>query len=600
MTKIARKSVRRLRSQLWFDNPDNPGMTALYLERYLNFGLTSAELRSGKPIIGIAQTGSDLSPCNRHHLELAKRVREGIRAAGGVAFEFPCHPIQETGKRPTAALDRNLAYLSLVEVLYGYPLDGVVLMTGCDKTTPACLMAAATVNTPAIVLSGGPMLNGWWKGERAGSGTVIWKAREELAAGHIDNREFLEIAAASAPSIGHCNTMGTASTMNALAEALGMSLPGCAAIPAPYRERGQVAYATGVRAVEIVEQNLKPSDILTRKAFENAIIANSAIGGSTNAPIHINAIARHVGVKLAIGDWEKIGYDVPLLVNMQPAGKYLGEEYYRAGGLPAVMHELLKAKRIHGDALTINGKTMGENVRSSGSRDPDIIKPYDAPMKKQAGFKVLKGNLFDSAIMKTSVISDEFRRRYLSNPKDINAFEGRAVVFEGPEDYHHRIDDPSLKIDEYTLLFIRGVGPIGYPGSAEVVNMQPPADLIKKGITSLPCIGDGRQSGTSGSPSILNASPEAAANGGLALLKTGDRVRIDLNTGTADILISKAELSRRRAALLKRGGFKYPVSQTPWQEIQRSIVDQLADGMVLKPAVKYQRVAQKSVPRDNH
>jgi dihydroxy-acid dehydratase len=600
MTKIARKSARRLRSQLWFDNPDNPGMTALYLERYLNFGLTSAELRSGKPIIGIAQTGSDLSPCNRHHLELAKRVREGIRAAGGVAFEFPCHPIQETGKRPTAALDRNLAYLSLVEVLYGYPLDGVVLMTGCDKTTPACLMAAATVNTPAIVLSGGPMLNGWWKGERAGSGTVIWKAREELAAGRIDNREFLEIAAASAPSIGHCNTMGTASTMNALAEALGMSLPGCAAIPAPYRERGQIAYATGVRAVEIVEQNLKPSDILTRKAFENAIIANSAIGGSTNAPIHINAIARHIGVKLAIEDWEKIGYDVPLLVNMQPAGKYLGEEYYRAGGLPAVMHELLKAKRIHADAPTINGKTMGENVRNSGSKDPDIIKPYDAPMKKQAGFKVLKGNLFDSAIMKTSVISHEFRQRYLSNPKDIDAFEGRAVVFEGPEDYHHRIDDPSWKIDEYTLLFIRGVGPIGYPGSAEVVNMQPPAALIKKGITSLPCIGDGRQSGTSGSPSILNASPEAAANGGLALLKTGDRVRIDLSRGTADILISKAELSRRRAALLKRGGFKYPASQTPWQEIQRGIVDQLAEGMVLKPAVKYQRVAQKSVPRDNH
>jgi dihydroxy-acid dehydratase len=600
MTKIARKSARRLRSQLWFDNPDNPGMTALYLERYLNFGLTSAELRSGKPIIGIAQTGSDLSPCNRHHLELAKRVREGIRAAGGVAFEFPCHPIQETGKRPTAALDRNLAYLSLVEVLYGYPLDGVVLMTGCDKTTPACLMAAATVNTPAIVLSGGPMLNGWWKGERAGSGTVIWKAREELAAGRIDNREFLEIAAASAPSIGHCNTMGTASTMNALAEALGMSLPGCAAIPAPYRERGQIAYATGVRAVEIVEQNLKPSDILTRKAFENAIIANSAIGGSTNAPIHISAIARHVGVKLAIDDWEKIGYDVPLLVNMQPAGKYLGEEYYRAGGLPAVMHELLKAERIHADAPTINGKTIGENVRNSGSKDPDIIKPYDAPMKKQAGFKVLKGNLFNSAIMKTSVISDEFRKRYLSNPKDMNAFEGRAVVFEGPEDYHHRVDDPSLKIDEYTLLFIRGVGPIGYPGSAEVVNMQPPAALIKKGITSLPCIGDGRQSGTSGSPSILNASPEAAANGGLALLKTGDRVRIDLGRGTADILISKAELSRRRAALLKRGGFKYPASQTPWQEIQRSMVDQLSEGMVLRPAVKYQRVAQKSVPRDNH
>ena len=600
MAKIARKSARRLRSQLWFDNPANPGMTALYLERYLNFGLTSAELRSGKPIIGIAQTGSDLSPCNRHHLELAKRVREGIRTAGGVAFEFPCHPIQETGKRPTAALDRNLAYLSLVEVLYGYPLDGVVLMTGCDKTTPACLMAAATVNSPAIVLSGGPMLNGWWKGERAGSGTVIWKAREELAAGRIDNREFLEIAAASAPSIGHCNTMGTASTMNALAEALGMSLPGCAAIPAPYRERGQIAYDTGVRAVEIVEQNLRPSDILTRKAFENAIVANSAIGGSTNAPIHINAIARHIGVKLAIGDWEKIGYDVPLLVNMQPAGKYLGEEYYRAGGLPAVMHELLKAGRIHADALTINGRTMGENVRNARSKDPDIIKPYNEPMKKHAGFKVLKGNLFDSAIMKTSVISEEFRKRYLSNPKDKNAFEGRAVVFEGPEDYHHRIDDPSLKIDEHTLLFMRGAGPIGYPGSAEVVNMQAPTALIKKGITSLPCIGDGRQSGTSGSPSILNASPEAAANGGLALLKTGDRVRIDLRKGTADILISKAELSRRRAALLRRGGFQYPASQTPWQEIQRGMVDQLADGMVLKPAVKYQRVAQKSVPRDNH
>jgi dihydroxy-acid dehydratase len=600
MAKIARKPAHRLRSQLWFDNPANPGMTALYLERYLNFGLTSAELRSGKPIIGIAQTGSDLSPCNRHHLELAKRVREGIRTAGGVAFEFPCHPIQETGKRPTAALDRNLAYLSLVEVLFGYPLDGVVLMTGCDKTTPACLMAAATVNSPAIVLSGGPMLNGWWKGERAGSGTVIWKAREELAAGRIDNREFLEIAAASAPSIGHCNTMGTASTMNALAEALGMSLPGCAAIPAPYRERGQIAYDTGVRAVEIVEQNLRPSDILTRKAFENAIVANSAIGGSTNAPIHINAIARHIGVKLAIGDWEKIGYDVPLLVNMQPAGKYLGEEYYRAGGLPAVMHELLKAGRIHADALTINGRTMGENVRNARSKDPDIIKPYNEPMKKHAGFKVLKGNLFDSAIMKTSVISEEFRKRYLSNPKDKHAFEGRAVVFEGPEDYHHRIDDPSLKIDEHTLLFMRGAGPIGYPGSAEVVNMQAPTALIKKGITSLPCIGDGRQSGTSGSPSILNASPEAAANGGLALLKTGDRVRIDLRKGTADILISKAELSRRRAALLKRGGFQYPASQTPWQEIQRGMVDQLADGMVLKPAVKYQRVAQKSVPRDNH
>src|SRR6187455_782449 len=579
----------RLRSQLWFDNPDNPGMTALYLERYLNSGLTKEELNSGKPIIGIAQTGSDLSPCNRHHLELAKRVRDGIRDAGGIAFEFPCHPIQETGKRPTAALDRNLAYLGLVEVLYGYPLDGVVLMTGCDKTTPACLMAAATVNTPAIVLSGGPMLNGWWKGKRAGSGTAIWKAREEMAAGRIDAEEFMQIAASAAPSVGHCNTMGTASTMNALAEALGMSLPGCAAIPAPYRERAQIAYETGLRAVEIVEQDVKPSDILTRKAFENAIVANSAIGGSTNAPIHINAIARHVGVKLSIDDWEKIGYDVPLLVNMQPAGEYLGEEYYRAGGLPAVMHELLKARRIHTDALTINGRTMGENVKGAQSTNVDVIKPYRSPMKKKAGFKVLKGNLFDSAIMKTSVISDEFRKRYLSNRKDKDAFEGPAVVFEGPEDYHHRIDDPSLKIDEHTLLFVRGVGPVGYPGAAEVVNMQPPAALIKKGITSLPCIGDGRQSGTSGSPSILNASPEAAAGGGLALLRTGDRVRIDLNKGTADMLVSKDELAKRRKALEKAGGYKYPAHQTPWQEIFRSLADQLGDGMVLKPAVKYRQ-----------
>jgi len=601
-TKSKRKNgAARLRSQAWFDNPDNPGMTALYLERYLNYGLTPAELTSGKPIIGIAQTGSDLSPCNRHHLELAKRVREGIRAAGGVAFEFPVHPIQETGKRPTAAVDRNLAYLGLVEVLYGYPLDGVVLLTGCDKTMPACLMAAATVNLPAIVLSGGPMLNGWWKGERAGSGTAVWNARQDHAAGKIDYKEFIDIVTSSAPSVGHCNTMGTASTMNALAEALGMSLPGCGAIPAPYRERAQIAYDTGERIVEMVHEDLKPSDILTRKAFENTIVACSAIGGSTNAPIHINAIARHIGVKLEIADWEKIGYDVPLMVNMQPAGKYLGEEYYRAGGLPAVMRELIKAKRIHEDALTVNGKTMGENVRRAAIQDTDVIKPYNKPMMQQAGFKVLSGNLFDSAIMKTSVISEEFRTRYLSDPKDPNAFEGRAVVFDGPEEYHHRIDDPALKIDERTMLFIRGVGPIGYPGSCEVVNMQPPAALIKRGITSLPCIGDGRQSGTSGTPSILNASPEAAAGGGLALLKTGDRVRIDLNKGTADILISKAELAERRATLQKHGGYKFPASQTPWQEIQRSMVDQLSDGMVLKPAVKYQRVAQKmGIPRDNH
>jgi dihydroxy-acid dehydratase len=595
------KRARNLRSQMWFNNPDNPGMTAIYLERYLNYGLTTAELTAGKPIIGIAQTGSDLSPCNRHHLELAKRVREGIRSAGGIAFEFPVHPIQETGKRPTAALDRNLAYLGLVEILYGYPLDGVVLMTGCDKTMPACLMAAATVNMPAIVLSGGPMLNGWWKGERAGSGTAVWNARVEHAAGRIDYKEFIDLVTSSAPSAGHCNTMGTASTMNALAEALGMSLPGCAAIPAPYRERSQIAYDTGERIVAMVHEDLKPSDILTRHAFENTIVACSAIGGSTNAPIHINAIARHIGVKLTIEDWEKFGYDVPLMVNMQPAGKYLGEEYFRAGGLPAVMNELLKAGHIHADALTVNGKTMGENVKNAKITDTDVIKPYKKPMVHKAGFKVLSGNLFDSAIMKTSVISPEFRQRYLSNAKDPEAFEGRAVVFDGPEDYHHRIDDSSLKIDEHTMLFIRGTGPIGYPGSCEVVNMQPPAALIKRGVNSLPCIGDGRQSGTSGSPSILNASPEAAAGGGLALLKTGDRVRIDLRKGTADILISKAELAERRVALEKRGGYKYPASQTPWQEIQRGMVDQLSDGMVLKPAVKYQRVAERmGVPRDNH
>jgi dihydroxy-acid dehydratase len=600
MKKPGSKKRRMLRSQLWFDNPENPGMTALYLERYLNWGLTRAELTAGKPIIGIAQTGSDLSPCNRHHIELAERVRAGIRAAGGIAFEFPVHPIQETGKRPGAALDRNLAYLGLVELLFGYPLDGVVLMTGCDKTTPACIMAAATVNIPAIVLSGGPMLNGWRGDKRVGSGMVVWEAREEHAAGKITYKEFIDRVADSAPSIGHCNTMGTASTMNALAEALGMSLPGCSAIPAPYRERGQIAYETGVRAVEIVREDLKPSDILTRKAFENTIIANSAIGGSTNAPIHINAIARHIGVKLDINDWEKVGLDVPLLVNMQPAGFYLGEEYYRAGGLPAVMNQLLKAGRIHADALTINGKTMGENVKRAKITNEDVIKPYKKPMMQMAGFKVLHGNLFDSAVMKLSVISDEFRKRYLSNPKDPDAFEGKAVVFEGPEDYHHRIDDPKLKIDENTMLFIRGTGPIGYPGAAEVVNMQPPDYLIKKGVLSLPCIGDGRQSGTSASPSILNASPEAAAGGGLAILKSGDRVRIDLKKGTADILISKAEFATRRATLEKQGGFPIPASQTPWQEIQRGMVDQLADGMVLKPAVKYQRVAQKSVPRDNH
>ena len=601
MLDSTHKPKRKLRSQLWFDNPDNPGMTALYLERYLNFGLTLDELRGGKPIIGIAQTGSDLSPCNRHHLELAHRVREGIREAGGVAFEFPTHPIQETGKRPTAALDRNLAYLGLVEVLYGYPLDGVVLTTGCDKTTPACIMAAATVNIPAIVLSGGPMLNGWFRGERTGSGTIVWKAREMLAAGEIDYDGFLKLVASSAPSAGHCNTMGTASTMNALAEALGMSLPGCAAIPAPYRERGQIAYETGKRIVEMVDEDLKPSDILTREAFENTIVVNSAIGGSTNAPIHINAIARHIGVPLTVDDWQRVGHKIPLLVNMQPAGQYLGEEFHRAGGVPAVVAELIKAGKIHERAKTVNGKSIGENCKGRLSWDRDVIREYGTPLVKDAGFIVLRGNLFDNAIMKTSVISKEFRDRYLSDPKNPEAFEGRAIVFEGPEDYHHRIDDPALKIDERCMLFIRGTGPIGYPGGAEVVNMQPPAALIKRGIKSLPCIGDGRQSGTSGSPSILNASPEAAAGGGLSLLQTGDRVQIDLKKGEANILISAEELASRRTALARNGGFPMPASQTPWQEIQRGMVEQFDEGMVLKPAVKYQRVAQTAgIPRDNH
>lgn len=575
-------------------------MTALYLERYLNYGLSREELQSGKPIIGIAQTGSDLSPCNRHHVELAKRVREGIRAAGGVAFEFPVHPIQETGKRPTAALDRNLAYLGLVEVLYGYPLDGVVLTTGCDKTTPACIMAAATVDIPAIVLSGGPMLNGWWQGERTGSGTVVWKARADHAAGKIDYDQFMDVVSSSAPSVGHCNTMGTASTMNALAEALGMSLPGCAAIPAPHRDRARFAYETGRRAVEIVWEDLKPSDILVRSAFENAIVANSAIGGSTNAPIHINAIARHVGVPLTNADWEHYGYDVPLLVNMQPAGKYLGEEFYRAGGVPAVLAELIKHGLVREDAPTVNGRSIGENCRGRHAQDADVIRPFDQPLQKNAGFLNLTGNLFDSAIMKTSVISDGFRARYLSRPEDPDAFEGRVVVFEGPEDYHERINDADIAIDDETLLVIRGCGPIGYPGGAEVVNMQPPDELIRRGVPELPCIGDGRQSGTSGSPSILNAAPEAAAGGGLALLRSGDRVRIDLRRRTADILVSDDELDARRRVLAENGGFPYPESQTPWQELQRGLVAQFDEGMVLKPAVKYQRVASKGVPRDNH
>ncbi|HLG90386.1 MAG TPA: IlvD/Edd family dehydratase [Alphaproteobacteria bacterium] len=593
----AKSGSRKLRSRDWWDNADNPGMTALYLERYLNYGITLEELRSGRPIIGIAQTGSDLSPCNRHHLALAERVRAGIRDAGGVPFEFPVHPIQETGKRPTAALDRNLAYLGLVEVLYGYPLDGVVLTTGCDKTTPACLMGAATVDIPAIVLSGGPMLDGHADGKLVGSGMVVWDARRQLAAGEIDYHQFMDIVASSAPSIGHCNTMGTASSMNAMAEALGMSLTGCAAIPAPYRERGQIAYATGKRIVEMVHEDLRPSKILTRAAFENAIVCASALGASTNCPPHVNAIARHIGVELTNDDWDRIGYEIPLLLNMMPAGEYLGEAYYLAGGLPAVMAELMRAGKIREGALTVTGRTMGENIRGAKIRDAAVIRTYDKPLKERAGFAVLKGNLFDDAIMKTSVISDEFRKRYLQRPGDEDAFEGRAIVFDGPEDYHHRINDPSLKIDANCILVIRYVGPVGYPGAAEVVNMLPPDALVQRGIAELPCIGDGRQSGTSGSPSILNASPEAAVGGGLALLRTGDLIRIDLKKRRADMLIPEAELAERRRTL------KLPdlINQTPWQELQRMHVGQLATGAVLEMAVKYQRVVETyGTPRDNH
>ncbi|UUP16234.1 IlvD/Edd family dehydratase [Nitratireductor thuwali] len=605
MSKEKAKPV--LRSQAWFDNEGNPDMTALYLERYLNFGLSQQELQSGKPIIGIAQTGSDLSPCNRHHIELAKRVREGIREAGGIAIEFPVHPIQETGKRPTAALDRNLAYLSLVEVLYGYPLDGVVLTIGCDKTTPALLMAAATVNIPAIALSVGPMLNGWFRGERTGSGTIVWKARELMAAGEIDYAGFVKLVASSAPSTGYCNTMGTATTMNSLAEVLGMQLPSSAAIPAPYRDRQEMAYLTGLRIVDMVHEDLKPTDIMTRDAFINAIRVNSAIGGSTNAPIHLNGLARHLGVDLSLDDWQAYGEEVPLLVNLQPAGEYLGEDYYHAGGVPAVVNQLMGQGLINEDALTVNGRSIGDNCRGALIEDDRVIRPYDKPLKNNAGFRVLKGNLFDAAIMKLSVIDEEFRQRYLSNPSDPMAFEGRAIVFDGPEDYHARIDDPALDIDENCVLFMRGVGPIGYPGAAEVVNMRAPDYLLKRGIHSLACIGDGRQSGTSGSPSILNASPEAAAGGGLALLETGDRVRIDLKNGRADVLLPDEELDRRRKELEAKGGYAYPPHQTPWQEIQRGIVAQLDAGMVLEPAVKYRKLAQggengdmPAVPRDNH
>jgi xylonate dehydratase len=585
------RPARRFRSREWFADAHRIDQSALYLERFMNYGITPDELRSGKPIIGISQTGSDLVPCNRHHLELASRTRDGIRDAGGIPIEFPVHPIFENCRRPTAALDRNLSYLGLVEVLYGYPIDAVVLTTGCDKTTPAAIMAASTVDIPSIVLSGGPMLDGWFEGELVGSGMAIWKSRRRLAAGQIDEEEFFETALASAPSTGHCNTMGTASTMNAVAEALGLSLPGCAAIPAPYRERGQMAYDTGRRVVEMAHDDLRPSKILAREAFLNAIVTVTAIGGSTNAQPHIMAMARHAGADIEPEDWNR-GHDVPLLVNMQPAGKYLGERFHRAGGVPAVLNELLRAGKIDGELLTVTGRTLAENVAGRESTDREMIASYDEPLQERAGFLVLSGNLFDFAIIKTSVISDEFRERYFSNS---GIFEGRAVVFDGSDDYHERINDPALGIDEKTILVIRGSGPIGWPGSAEVVNMQPPDALLKRGINTLPTIGDGRQSGTSDSPSILNAAPESAAGGGLAWLRTGDTIRIDLNAGRCDMLVPEEEIERRK----KEGIPPYPESRTPWQEIYRSSVGQLDGGGVLEAALKYREVASKT-PRHNH
>ena len=586
---------KNFRSRQWFDNPKDPGNTSIYLERIMNYGYTPEELTSGKPIIGIAQTGSDISPCNRVHLKLAERIREGIRTAGGIAFEFPVHPIQETLKRPTASLDRNLAYLGLVEILHGYPIDGVVLTTGCDKTTPACLMAAATMNIPAIVLNGGPMLDGWYKGKPAGSGTAVWDGRVEYAAGRINYKEFVDIVTSSAPSDGHCNVMGTASTMNSLAEALGMSLTGSANIPAPYRERGQMAYRTGERIVEMVEEDLTPSKIMTREAFENSIIVNSAIGGSTNAQMHITAIARHMGLELETEAWQNLGYDIPLLANVQPAGKYLTESYHKAGGTAALMGELLKNKMINGNVMTASGKILSDNLEGIEIQDEDVIRPINKPLMERAGFCVLKGNLFDAAIMKTSVISESFRKKFLENKGREGILEGRAIVFEGSEDYHNRVNDKDLKMDENSILVIRGAGPIGWPGSAEVVNMQPSDDLIKQGIEELPCIGDGRQSGTSGSPSILNAAPESAVGGGLAWLKTGDIIRIDLNKFTADMLVDEEEIEKRRA----QGVPEYPDSQTPWQEIYRNGVSQIDKGAVLEDAVKFQDV-KKDLPRNNH
>ena len=591
------KRKKNLRSQKWFNNPKNPDMTALYLERYLNYGLTRKELQSGNPIIGIAQSGSDLSPCNRHFLSLSKRIKDGIRRAGGIPMEFPTHPIQETGKRPTAMLDRNLSYLSLVEVLYGYPIDGVILTTGCDKTTPAALMAAATVNIPSIVLSGGPMLDGIYKGKLAGSGMIIWEARKMLAKKEINYKEFMEMVASSAPSAGHCNTMGTASSMNSVAEALGMSLPGSAVIPAPYREREQNSYETGKRIVSMVYEDLTPSKIMTRKAFENAVVVASAIGGSSNCTTHLSAIAKHMGIKFDLSDWQKLGHNIPLLVNCQPAGEYLMESFYRAGGIPAVMKELIKNKKIHTGIKTVTGKTISQNLRKKIDVDTKVIKSFKTSLAEKAGFLVMRSNFFNSAIMKTSVISEEFKIRYLSNPKHPNVFNGRAVVFEGPEDYHKRLNSKKLKIDENSILIIRGCGPVGYPGSAEVVNMQPPDRLLKKGIRHLPTLGDGRQSGTSESPSILHVSPESAVGGDLGIVKTGDKMKIDLNKRRVDLLITKLEFMKRRK---NKKNFKVN-NQTPWQEIFRNTVGQLDEGACINSRERYFDVSHtKGIPRDSH
>ena len=588
---------KKLRSESWFNNPDNPSMTALYLERYLNFGLTRKELQSGKPIIGIAQSGSDLSPCNRHFIELSERIKAGVRDAGGIPFEFPTHPIQETGKRPTAALDRNLAYLSLVEVLYGYPLDGVVLTTGCDKTTPASLMAAATVNIPSIVLSGGPMLDGNFNGKKVGSGTIVWEARRMHARGEINYDEFMDMVAASAPSVGHCNTMGTASSMNSLAEALGMSLTGCAAIPAPYRERSQMAYDTGYRSVELVLKDIKPTDIMTKDAFKNAIVTASAIGASTNAPPHINAIARHLNLEVTLDDWEEWGEEIPLLVNLQPAGEFLGEGFFHAGGIPVVMKELLKKNKLNSNAITVTGKSISENLKDIRKIENIVIRDFEKPMKDNAGFLVMRSNFFDTAIMKMSVVSEEFKKRYLLNNKHPMQFTSRAIVFEGPEHYHNEINNPNLNIDENCMLIIRGCGPIGYPGAAEVVNMQPPDHLLKKGITSLPCLGDGRQSGTSESASILNVSPEAAVGGKLRIIENNDIIKTDLINKRVDVILDESIIEER----MKNKIFKVPDNQTPWQEISREYTGQLSDGACIDTKENYFDVANtKGIPRDNH